>query len=85
MVFTIRRPAGMANCDYFAVDDLFEILPQLEEALAAGRLKQVRVAQIREAEMSGAIGQSGQLVGSRRAAAAIWKLRNRRQGTRIYP
>jgi electron transfer flavoprotein alpha subunit len=27
----------MANCDYYAVADLFEILPALEKALAAGR------------------------------------------------
>jgi electron transfer flavoprotein alpha subunit len=27
----------MANCDYYAVADLFEILPELEKALAAAK------------------------------------------------
>jgi hypothetical protein len=34
---TDENAAIMANCDYFAVGDLFEILPALEKALAASK------------------------------------------------
>ncbi len=36
-VNTDENAAIMANCDYYAVGDLFEILPELEKALAATR------------------------------------------------
>ena len=36
-VNTDANAAIMANCDYFAVGDLFEILPELEKALAAAQ------------------------------------------------
>ena len=36
-VNTDENAAIMANCDYYAVGDLFEILPELEKALAAAK------------------------------------------------